>query len=71
MKDDIPTKVILGTGDIVSSTLTTIFNSTKNAGKFLDPLKTADVTPLSKGREKKYRSISLTPILSKVFEKYL
>ena len=27
MKDDIPTKVILGTGDIVSSTLTTIFNS--------------------------------------------
>ena len=30
MKDDIPTKVILGTGDIVSSTLTTIFNNAKN-----------------------------------------
>ena len=75
MKDDIPTKVILGTGDIVSSSLTTIFNNAKNAGMYPGPLKTADVTPVPKGREKKdkkkYRPISLTPILSKVFEKHM
>ena len=46
MKDDIPTKVILGTGDIVSSTLTTIFNNAKNEESFPGPLKTADVTPI-------------------------
>ena len=75
MKDDIPTKVILGTGDIVSSTLTTIFNNAKNEESFPGPLKTADVTPIPKGRakkdKKKYRPISLTPILSKVFEKHM
>ena len=75
MKDDIPTKVLLGTGDIVSSSLTTIFNNGKNNGTYPGPLKTADVTPLPKGREKndkkKYRPVSLTPILSKVFEKHM
>ena len=75
MKDDIPTKVILGTGDIVSPILTDVFNEAKNAGKYPGPLKTADVTPVPKGREKKdkkkYRPISLTPILSKVFEKHM
>ena len=75
MKDDIPTKVLLGTGDIVSSSLTTIFNDSKNVGTYPGSLKTADVTPLPKGREKnnkkKYRPVSLTPILSKVFEKHM
>ena len=75
MKDDIPTKVLLGTGDIVSSSLTKIFNDAKNAGKYPSSFKTADVTPLPKGREKydkkKYRPVSLTSILSKVFEKHI
>ena len=75
MKDDIPTKVLLGTGDIVASSLTTIFNDAKNAGTYPGTLKTADVTPLPKTREKndkkKYRPVSLTPILSKVFEKHM
>ena len=75
MRDDIPTKVLLGTGDIVSSSLTNIFNDAKNVGIYPGILKTADVTPLPKGREKndkkKYRPVSLTPILSKVFEKHM
>ena len=75
MKDDIPTKVLLGTGDIVCSSLTKLFNDAKNAEKYPSPFKTADVTPLPKGREKndkkKYRPVSLTPILSKVFEKHM
>ena len=52
MKDDIPTKVLLGTGDIVCSSLTTIFNNAKSVGTYPGPLKTADVTPLPKGRER-------------------
>ena len=75
MKDDIPTKVLLGTGDIVSSSLTNTFNDAKNVGIYPGILKTADVTPLPKCREKndkkKYRPVSLTPILSKVFEKHM
>ena len=52
MKDDIPTKVLLGTGDIVCSSLTKLFNEAKNAGKYPSPFKTADVTLLPKDREK-------------------
>ena len=37
MKDDIPTKVLLGTGDIVCSSLTKLFNDAKNAGKYPSP----------------------------------
>ena len=48
MKDDIPTKVLLGTGDIISSPLTNLFNEAKNAGKYPSLLKTADLTPLPK-----------------------
>ena len=51
MKNDIPPKVLLGTGDIVCSHLAKTFNNAKNAGKYPDPLKTADVTPVPKCRE--------------------
>ena len=44
MKNDIPTKVLLGTGDIVCSSLTKLFNDAKNAGKYPSPFKTENVT---------------------------
>ena len=73
MKGDIPTKMLLATNDIITPELTKIFNEAKNMEKFPSCLKTADVTPLPKDREKdnkkKYRPVSLTPIMSKVFEK--
>ena len=75
MKDDFPTKLLLGTSDIICKPLTKIYNKAKNSEQFPSALKTADVTPLPKDRErdnkKKYRPVSLTPILSKVFEKYM
>jgi retron-type reverse transcriptase len=73
MKGDLPTKILLATNDILTPKLTKIFNDTKNREKFPSCLKMADVTPLPKDREKdnkkKYRPVSLTPIMSKVFEK--
>ena len=73
MKGDVPTKMLLATNDIITPELTKIFNKAKNGEKFPGCLKTADVTPLPKDREKdnkkKYRPVSLTPIISKVFEK--
>ena len=73
MKDDIPIKLLLGTNDVICKPLTNIYNNAKNAEQFPSSMKTADVTPLPKDKEKdnkkKYRPVSLTPILSKVFEK--
>ena len=73
MKGDLPTKILLATNDILTPKLTKIFNYAKNSDTFPSCLKTADVTPLPKDREKdskkKYRPVSLTPIMSKVFEK--
>ena len=73
MKDDFPIKILQGTNDIICKPLTSIYNNAKNQEKFPSCLKTADVTPLPKDKEKDnkkiYRPVSLTPILSKVFEK--
>ena len=73
MKNDIPTKILLGTSNIISKPLNTIYNKAKNSKEFPPSLKTADVTPLPKVRKrdnkKKYRPVSLTPIFSKIFEK--
>ena len=66
MIDDITTKILLGASDIICNPLTDIYNNSKNLKKFPESLKTADVTPLPKDREKdnkkKYRPVSLTPI---------
>ena len=73
MKGDIPAKLLLGTGDIICKHLKDIYNDAKNAGQYPSSLKTQDVTPIPKDKEKynkkKYRPVSLSPILSKVFEK--
>ena len=75
MKDDFPTEILLGTSDIICKPLNIMCNNAKKSEKFPGPLKTADVTPLPKDREKdnkkKYRPVSLTSILSKIFEKDL
>ena len=75
MKDDFPTEILLGTSDIICKPLNMICNDVKKSEKFPSPLKTADITPLPKDREKgnkkKYRPVSLTPMMSKIFEKDL
>ena len=68
-----PTKVLVGTEDIVSQYLSNIYNNSKNKQKYPISLKVADVTPIHKAKEnffsKNYRPPSLIPIVSKLFER--
>ena len=69
---DIPAKMLKGTNDIVSGYLSKIYNDSKNSEKYPLSLKTADVTPIHKEKEKtskkNYRPVSILPILSKIYE---
>ena len=73
MKDDIPAKLLLGTGDIICEHVARMYNDSKESETFPKSLKKADVNPHHKDKEtkfkKNYRPVSLTPILSKLFEK--
>ena len=73
MQDDIPTKTLIRTNDIVGKYLSTIYNNSKDSGTFPGPLKIADVTPIPKTKEKtsfkQYRPVSLIPIISKLYER--
>ena len=63
---------MVGTNDIVSGYLSTIYNDSINSEKFPDSLKTADVTPIHKEKvttlKKNYRPISILPTISKIYE---
>ena len=65
MENDIPTKMLIETNDIVSPLLLTIYNNVKNATQYPINLKLADETTLMKN----YRPVSLIPIVSKLFER--
>ena len=69
---DIPAKTLIGTNDIISKYLSKIYNSSKNSEKYPLSLKTGDITPIHKEKEKtlkkNYRPISILPILSKLYE---
>ena len=71
--NDIPTNMLLKTNDIISEHLTDIYNDCKNSNSYPDSLKTADVIPIYKGKErflpKNYRPVSLIPTVSKLFER--
>ena len=73
MENDIPTKVLKGSFDIVSNYLSDIYNNSKNAHTYPPSLKVAHVTPIHKANEKtlmkNYRPISLIPIISKIYER--
>ena len=73
IENDMPSKVLVGTEDIVSQYLSNIYNNSKNKQKYPISLKVADVTPIHKAKEKylskNYRPVSLIPIVSKLFER--
>ena len=73
VQNDIPTKILIKTNDIVSSQLSNFFNKSKNIQHYPTMLKLADVTPLHKKDEKtltkNYRPVSLIPIVSKLYER--
>ena len=70
---DIPTKIIKENLNIFSNFICESINNSIKSSIFPSCLKHADVTPLHKERNKSlkenYRSVSILPILSKVFER--
>ena len=78
MGNDIPAKILMGNRDIVCNNLSNIYNDCKNNYDYPISLKVAEVTPVYKPNEKNenifkknYRPMSLTPIISKVFERVM
>ena len=74
--NDIPAKILMGNSDIVCDHLANIYNKSKNSQNYPTSMKIADVIPVYKPNEKNekvfkknYRPVSLTPIVSKVFER--
>ena len=72
-ENDIPTKILARSADIVSEFLAEIYNSSINHNDFPQSLKLADVKPIHKKDERtlmnNYRPISLLPSVSKIFER--
>ena len=72
---NIPAKLLKSSSEICSESMQLIFNDCVQNGLFPDLLKLADVTPLhkkeEKARKKNYRSVSVLPTVSKVFERLL
>ena len=73
VENDIPTKILLKSNDIVSNHLSNFFNQSKKQQHYPTMLKIADVTPLHKKDEKtltkNYRPVSLIPVVSKLYER--
>ena len=73
IENDIPTKILVGSNDIVGQYLLNIYNTSKDSQKYPLSLKVADVTPIHKAKERillsNYRPVSLILIVSKLFER--
>ena len=73
--DKIPSKLLKLAADIVSPSLTCIFNASIATGIFPDEWKKARVSPVFKKGTKSdpnnYRPISVIPVVSKIFEKLI
>ena len=71
--DKMPAKVLNLSADIISPSLTYIFNRSLETGTYIDDWKKARVVPIFKSDDRRkcenYRPISIIPIVSKVFEK--
>ena len=52
MEDDIPTKILIETNDIVSYHLCTLYNKARNNQNYPTSLKLANVTPIHKRMKK-------------------
>ena len=71
--NDIPINIIKGCNDIISPYLTNLLNGSIENNILPDSLKLAEVTPAHKKKEttnkNNYRSVSVLPCISKLFEK--
>ena len=70
--DNIPAKVLKITANVIAPSLTYIFNASLESGIYVDSWKLAKIIPIYKSEDRKkcenYRSISILPVISKVFE---
>ena len=78
INNDIPAKILISSSDLVSECLSKIYNECKDRQEFPTSMKIADVILVYKPNEKNektlkknYRPISLTPLVSKVFERHM
>ena len=71
--DSIPARVLKISAEIISPSLTWIFNLCIKTGVYIDDWKKAWVIPIYKSEDRKkcenYRPISILPIISKIFER--
>ena len=72
---DIPVKILIENADYFAEHICLQFNETIFSSKFPTSFKFANVTPVfkqgSRNQKDNYRSISLLPIISKIFEKLI
>ena len=76
VENDLPSKILIGSNDILCSHMSNIYNNSKNDHVYPQTLNLADVTPILKKDEtsliKNYhRPVSLIPIVSKLFERVM
>ena len=74
VENDIPVKILIESHDVVSTYLSDLYNRSKLLSNYPSPLKLGTVIPINKKSAKTlnmkdYRPITLTPIISKLFEK--
>ena len=74
VENDIPSKLLIETSDIVSQHLANIYNNSKITGDFPHKLKRATIIPINKKKnralsKRDYRPVSLLPVVSKLYEK--
>ena len=72
--NDIPAKVLRGSGTVIASFLSKMFNTSKNEGVFPSSLKEGTVIPINKKTtrtivKKDYRPVNLLPNVSKIYER--
>ena len=72
---DIPVKILKENADIFSGYICDFLNETIRSGKFPAILKNGDITTVFKkgfkGPKENYRSVSILPNISKIFEKII
>ena len=73
--DGISTEILRSCYDVIVPILVSLINKSIDEGLFPEPLKIAKVTPLYKSGKKtntdNYRSISVLPVISKIFERVM
>ena len=70
--DNIPTNIIKANVNVLARIQSNIINKSLSQGVFPDSLKRAKIVPVYKNKDKlgiaNYRSISILPVISKVYE---